>query len=118
MAASRGSTAKRSSVRWCKEYEAGQSINQLCRKHGIGGKMTIQKWVRCYSRRGVGVCPAPGVASPEDGAALTGEAERLRESVRKTTSVRSRSLAQRSASMAATHSATLLLISGPAPRQP
>ena len=64
------------------EYEAGQSINQLRRKHGIGGKMTIQKWVRCYSRRGVGVCPAPGVASPEDGAALTGEAERLRERVR------------------------------------
>lgn len=35
------------------EYEAGNSISQLQRKYGIGGKQTIQKWIKKYAAEGL-----------------------------------------------------------------
>ena len=36
-----------------REYEAGTTIFSLRQKYGIGGKHTIQNWVRKYSREGL-----------------------------------------------------------------
>lgn len=60
------------------EHEAGISINQLRRKHRIGGSMTIQKWIRQYGH------PRPGDelgARPaqEEIARLREEVERLKQ---------------------------------------
>lgn len=36
-----------------KEYEAGESVEELRRRYGIGGTMTIQKWVKKYGVAGL-----------------------------------------------------------------
>lgn len=33
-----------------KEYEDGASVNHLQKKHGIGGSMTITRWVQKYGK--------------------------------------------------------------------
>jgi transposase-like protein len=35
------------------EYEAGASENQLRKKYGIGGKQTIQRWIKKYASEGL-----------------------------------------------------------------
>jgi len=35
-----------------KEYEAGESIKKLREKYGIGSHITIERWVKKYSRAG------------------------------------------------------------------
>jgi transposase-like protein len=35
-----------------KEYEAGESVNKLKKKYGIGGHNTVQRWINKYSRSG------------------------------------------------------------------
>jgi len=36
-----------------REYEEGTSIEDLRKKYGIGGKSTIQKWIKKYSYQGL-----------------------------------------------------------------
>jgi transposase-like protein len=60
------------------EHEAGSSISQLQRKYQIGGKMTVQRWIRRYSHQG----QSEGVAALTAAAAApamseTGSAERI-----------------------------------------
>lgn len=35
-----------------REYEAGASATALTEKYGIGGKMTVRRWVKQYGRAG------------------------------------------------------------------
>jgi transposase len=35
------------------EYEAGESIEQLRRRYGIGGSTTVQKWIKKYGVAGL-----------------------------------------------------------------
>jgi len=53
------------------EYEAGSSFEHLRRKYGIGGKTTIQKWVRHYSPWN----------EEENSARAPGEVQRLEERI-------------------------------------
>ena len=36
-----------------REYEAGESIEQLRRRYGIGGRTTVQKWIKKYGVAGL-----------------------------------------------------------------
>lgn len=67
------------------EYEAGSSLNHLRRKYGIGGSMTIQKWVRRYSHRGLqersASSPEP-LVSPAAADQTADEMRRLEERIR------------------------------------
>jgi transposase len=35
-----------------REYEAGNSVRQLCQKYGIGSDQTVKGWVKKYGRAG------------------------------------------------------------------
>lgn len=36
-----------------KEYEAGESVEELRRRYGIGGTTTVQRWVKKYGMAGL-----------------------------------------------------------------